>query len=95
MRRREAWSIFGPMKARLFTIISIVVCQSSILAADWPQWLGPNRDAVWPESGIVEKFPEGGLEEVWRKPIGLGYAGPTVVGGKVFVAKCRVAALEP
>ena len=27
------------------------------LADDWPQWLGPRRDSVWRESGILKKFP--------------------------------------
>ncbi len=31
---------------------------SSVRADDWPQWLGPKRDSVWRESGIVEIFPE-------------------------------------
>jgi outer membrane protein assembly factor BamB len=55
------------------------------LAADWPQWMGPNRDAVWPETGILDKFPDGGPTEKWRKPIGGGFAGPAVVAGKVYV----------
>jgi outer membrane protein assembly factor BamB len=54
-------------------------------ADDWPQWLGPQRDGVWRESGIVEKFPEGGPTIKWRKPVGGGYAGPAVAGGKVYV----------
>ena len=33
---------------------------TALRADDWPQWLGPQRDGVWRESGIVEKFPEGG-----------------------------------
>ena len=27
---------------------------------DWPQWLGPRRDGVWRETGVVEKFPPAG-----------------------------------
>src|SRR5213592_4208871 len=30
---------------------------ASARADDWPQWLGPKRDAVWRETGIMEKFP--------------------------------------
>ncbi|REJ69817.1 MAG: pyrrolo-quinoline quinone [Planctomycetota bacterium] len=55
------------------------------LADDWPQWLGPQRDSVWRESGIVRKFPEGGPPVVWRAPLGAGYAGPAVAGGRVYV----------
>jgi len=55
-------------------------------AADWPQWLGPNRDSVWPETGILEKFPEEGPKVLWRTPISAGYAGPAVADGRVYVA---------
>src|ERR1043166_7583703 len=54
-------------------------------ADDWPQWLGPQRDGVWREKGIVDKFPDGGPKILWRNPVGGGYAGPAVAGGKVYV----------
>jgi len=54
-------------------------------ADDWPQWLGPLRDGVWRETGIVEKFPEGGPQVRWRSAVAAGYAGPAVAVGKVFV----------
>jgi outer membrane protein assembly factor BamB len=57
----------------------------STFADDWPQWLGPNRDSVWREEGIVQRFPEEGLKVIWRAPVALGYAGPAVADGKVFV----------
>ena len=56
------------------------------LADDWPGWLGPKRDGIWRETGIVDKFPEGGPKVLWRTPCGIGYAGPAVAQGKVFVA---------
>jgi outer membrane protein assembly factor BamB len=52
---------------------------------DWPQWLGPQRDGVWRETGIVEKFPAGGPKVRWRTPVGEGYAGPAVAQGKVII----------
>ncbi|MCX6909892.1 MAG: PQQ-like beta-propeller repeat protein [Verrucomicrobia bacterium] len=55
------------------------------LADDWPQWMGPQRDGVWRENGVVAAIPASGLPVKWRTPIGLGYAGPAVAGGKVFV----------
>ena len=48
--------------------------------------MGPNRDGVWAETGIVEKFPAGGPKKLWSVPVGGGYAGPAVAGGKVYVA---------
>jgi len=52
---------------------------------DWPQWMGPGRDGVWHETGILEKFPASGPKVLWRVPIAGGYSGPAVADGKVFV----------
>jgi len=68
--------------------VTALLCQLSVAfscADDWPQWLGTTRDDVWHETGIVEKFAEGGPKVLWRAPIGGGYAGPAVAGGKVYV----------
>src|SRR6478672_1750169 len=65
--------------------LSLVVIPTLAGAADWPQWLGPNRDGVWSETGIVDQFPKGGPTVVWRAKISGGYAGPAVADGKVYV----------
>jgi outer membrane protein assembly factor BamB len=66
-------------------LAALALFTPSLHAADWPQWMGPNRDAVWAESGIVQKFPDAGPKVLWRTPIGGGYSGPAVVGGRVYV----------
>ena len=58
---------------------------------DWPQWLGPQRDAVWRETRIVEKFPTNGFKYRWRVPIGGGYSGPAVANGRVYVMDRQLA----
>ena len=65
--------------------VFVLAAASAARADDWPQWLGPKRDGVWRETGILDKFPKGGPKVLWRKPVGQGYAGPAVAGGKVFV----------
>ena len=72
-------------------VLAAVFCILNVAAEDWPQWLGPKRDGVWRESGIVEKFPEGGLKFRWRTPIGGGYSGPAVANGKVYVMDRQLA----
>jgi outer membrane protein assembly factor BamB len=68
-------------------ILGILVCTPvTAVADDWPGWLGPKRDGIWRETGILDKFPEGGPKVLWRAPCGIGYAGPAVAQGKVFVA---------
>ncbi len=74
--------MFRPMAV---LIILSLFCARGTHADDWPQWMGPNRDNVWREDGLLEKFPEGGPPVVWRVPIAGGYAGPAVADGKVFV----------
>jgi outer membrane protein assembly factor BamB len=64
-------------------LLAIPLARSS--ADDWPQWLGPRRDGVWRESGILEKLPEGGPRLRWRRAIGAGYSGPAVAGNRVYV----------
>jgi len=71
------------LRAVLFSCVSFVGLTG--YADDWPQWMGPQRDNVWRESGIVHKFPAGGPQILWRTEIAGGYAGPAVAGGKVFI----------
>ncbi|MBP86287.1 MAG: pyrrolo-quinoline quinone [Planctomycetaceae bacterium] len=69
------------------SLCSLLLLSASAMsqAADWPQWLGPQRDSVWREDGIVSKFPADGLPVKWRATVGLGYSGPAVWDGKVYV----------
>lgn len=65
--------------------MGIAMASGAVRADDWPQWLGPQRDGVWREKGLVEKFPEGGPPVKWRTPVGEGYSGPAVSQGKVII----------
>jgi outer membrane protein assembly factor BamB len=70
--------------ASLLSLLCLV-SPSSLFADDWPQWLGPQRDGVWREKGLLTKFPKDGPKVLWRKAIGGGYAGPAVADGRVYV----------
>ncbi len=39
--------------------------QPAASADDWPQWRGPNRDAVSPATGLLTDWPEEGPPLVW------------------------------
>jgi len=71
------------MRCWAFTIL--LICAGYTRADDWPQWLGPQRDGVWRETGIIEKFPESGLKVKWRLPVHAGYSGPAVSGGRIYL----------
>ena len=51
----------------------------------WPQWLGPQRDGVWRETGILRTFPASGPNVVWRSKLHPGYSGPAVAEGKLVI----------
>ena len=58
---------------------------NSLVAGDWEQWRGPNRDDISTETGLLKSWPEGGPKKVWiSQDGGLGYAGFSVSKGKLF-----------
>ncbi len=60
------------------------------IAADWPQWRGPNRDDHSPDKGLLKKWPEGGPKRLWLfEGAGLGYAGYSIVGNQLFTLGLR------
>lgn len=67
------------------SLLLLAISGTPLQADDWPQWMGPQRDGVWRETGIVDTFPASGPPVRWRVKIGGGYAGPAVVGDRVFV----------
>jgi outer membrane protein assembly factor BamB len=66
-------------------VLALLFANIDAQSVDWPQWLGPNRDSVWAETGIVSQFPAGGPPIRWRTKIGSGYAGPVVAKGRVYL----------
>lgn len=82
--RQDARSLLGTSGMGIALILAGWLA-GPVRGDDWPQWLGPKRDGVWRETGILEKFPEGGPKVLWRTPIAAGYAGPAVANGRVFV----------
>lgn len=74
----------------LFVAALCFVLSTASVADDWPQWRGPQRDGVWRETGIIERFNGERLPAKWRMPIGPGYSGPTVAAGRVFVTDRQI-----
>src|SRR5262249_9484276 len=54
-------------------------------AYDWPQWLGPHRNGVSQETGLLNNWPREGPPLLWKaKGLGSGYSTPSVAAGRVF-----------
>jgi outer membrane protein assembly factor BamB len=52
---------------------------------DWPQWRGPNRDGIVRASRLPAKWPEALPAPKWQANVGIGYSGPVVSKGRVFI----------
>ncbi len=74
------------MTMRLGTLTYLVLAASLGLgAADWDQWLGPNRNGISEETGLLEKWPEGGPPLAWTaRGLGEGFASFSVVGERLY-----------
>ncbi len=76
---------------RWLTLAAVVIGWLSLMSFgecrgdDWPQWLGPQRDSVYREDGVIDQIPQAGLKVKWRSPVSLGYSGPAVVGDRVYL----------
>lgn len=74
------------MRKKTFGICMLVLLLSSVCpASDWPQYLGPNRNAVSSETGIARTWAQGGPEVLWTVPLGEGFGGAAVSAGKVYL----------
>jgi len=72
------------MRSRLITSL-VVLCVSCAALADWPQFLGPNRDNVSAETNLAKSWPEGGPAVLWTKKLAMGFGPAAIAGGKVYV----------
>lgn len=75
------------MKTRklLISVIVIFVCITNVYAQDWPQYLGPHRNSISDQKGILRSWPQTGPEVLWTVNVGIGYGGPVVKDGKVYM----------
>jgi outer membrane protein assembly factor BamB len=64
----------------LLTLVSLPV-----YANDWPQFQGPDRNAISSEKGLLRKWPETGPKQIWSVAVGPGYGSPAVRDGEVYV----------
>jgi outer membrane protein assembly factor BamB len=53
-------------------------------ADDWPQFLGPTRNGVSTDKGLVATWPKEGPPVVWRHEVGEGFSGPVIAGTRVI-----------
>ena len=64
--------------------LGLITALSAPAAAEWPQWGGPGRDFEAETEGLASSWPADGPRQLWRRPLGEGYSGMAVAGGRLF-----------
>jgi outer membrane protein assembly factor BamB len=76
------------MKAKnLFVVIATLFMGfcPAVTAQDWPQFLGPERNSTSSQKGILREWAEKGPQVLWGVNANIGYGGPVVKDGKVYL----------
>jgi outer membrane protein assembly factor BamB len=82
-------------RATTFAVTSALVLSLSAMVSnravdDWPQWRGPNRDGISPETGLLKDWPQGGPPLAWKATgAGEGYSSFAVTQGRVYTLGAR------
>jgi outer membrane protein assembly factor BamB len=65
-------------------IVGALLLTVPVVAQDWPQWRGPNRDGAVSAFREPSTWPDT-LKQQWRIEVGFGYATPLVVGDRLYL----------
>jgi outer membrane protein assembly factor BamB len=66
-------------------LLSATVFAAAAAASDWPQWQGPDRNAISKEQGLLKQWPKDGPPLAWKvKALGGGYSAPAIAAGRIF-----------
>jgi len=65
--------------------LSVVCLAVWAAGADWHQFQGPDRNGISPETNLARSWGETGPKELWSFELGVGFGGPSIHDGKVYV----------
>jgi outer membrane protein assembly factor BamB len=78
------------IKTLISVAIVVLFLSSVVVAQDWPQWRGPNRDGVSKETGLLKQWPADGPPLAWKaKGAGGGYSSFAIANGRLYTMGLR------
>ncbi len=78
-------SICGNLIATILWLAAAAIPPNLSHAADWPQFLGPNRNGSIVQTNLAKTWAKEGPRTVWQHKVGEGFGGPVVSAGKLIV----------
>ena len=73
------------MSRTAWMLCALALVALPCVAADWPQYGGPDRTNISAETNLPKTFPAGGLKPVWEIKMGDGFGGAAIKDSKVYV----------
>ena len=71
---------------RAVLILLALLGPKVLMASDWPQLLGPTRDAVYSGPALADIWPTNGPPVVWKRDVGEGYANPVIAQNRLVIS---------
>jgi outer membrane protein assembly factor BamB len=66
-------------------VVAFVIAAGVVAAADWPQFLGPERNGIYRGPALAETWPAQGPRVAWRKTVGQGFAAPVILQNRLIL----------
>lgn len=76
---QHGWQQLG--RTGIASLVCLLVCGNT-LAFDWPQFLGPDRNGISAETGLLQQWPANGPKVLWRVEGGGGMSGVSILNGR-------------
>ena len=69
----------------LISALCWTILLSCARADDWPQWQGPDRNAISKETGLLKEWPKEGPPLAWKiTGLGGGDSAPAIAAGRIY-----------
>lgn len=72
------------MSLAVVLVLAAGLAGREVLAADWPNFRGPDHNGISLETGWVAKWGEEGPKVLWKASLGVGYAPIGVAKGRAY-----------
>lgn len=76
------------MKAKFIYAGIVLMCLATIstTAQNQQGWRGPDRNGIYPETGLLKAWPADGPEQAWETlDVGKGYSSPVIAGDRLYI----------
>ena len=83
-------SVLFAVSALALMLVAGTFADGAAETEDWPQFRGHYRDGMSPATGLLDSWPEGGPKELWRRPLGEGFSGISIAGGRLYTMYAEV-----